>query len=72
MQGVIQASLFLFESVFECLLRAKHRLPHFILTIAMQGRHIMPTCREEKTEVEQCAQGHIAETIEPRVGVLAC
>ena len=24
----------------------------------------MPTCREEKTEVEQCAQGHIAETIQ--------
>ena len=24
----------------------------------------MPTCREEKTEVEQCAQGHIAEMIQ--------
>ena len=30
----------------------------------MWGGHIMPTCREEKTEVEQCAHGHIAEKIQ--------
>ena len=64
MQGVIQASLFLFESIFECLMCAKHRLPQFILTVTMRGGHIMPTCREEKTQVEQCAQGHIAEKMQ--------
>ena len=30
----------------------------------MRGGRIMPTCREEKTEVERCAQGHIAEKMQ--------